>query len=145
MKAWQNIIEQIEQATKQRFTLIKSHAMYGGDINSVYRLEGVEQSYFIKINHADLLNMFAAEALALQELAQVQAMRIPQPIMQGIAGENAFLVLEYIELKSLTQATGQQLGQQLAQIHQKEQPYFGWHHDNYIGSNPQKISLLIIG
>ncbi len=138
MKAWQNIIEQIEQSTKQRFTLIKVHAMHGGDINSVYRLEGVEQSYFIKINRVDLLSMFAAEALALQELSQMQVMRIPQPIMQGVAGENAFLVLEYIELKSLTLGTGQELGQKLAQIHQKAQPYFGWHHDNYIGSNPQK-------
>jgi fructosamine-3-kinase len=138
MKAWQSIIEQIEQVTKQHFTLVKAHPMHGGDINSVYRLEGVEQNYFIKINRVDLLNMFAAEALALQELAQIQALRIPKPVMQGTAGDNAFLVLEYIELKSLTPASAQQLGRQLAHIHQQPQPYFGWHHDNYIGSTPQK-------
>lgn len=138
MKLWSIIIEQIEQVTQQRFSLQTAHSLHGGDINRAYRLEGVEKSYFVKINQADLLTMFVTEALALQELAQTQVMRIPQPIVHGIAGENAFLVLEYIELKSLTQATAQQLGQQLAQVHRQSQPYFGWHHDNYIGHTPQK-------
>ena len=29
------------------------------------------------------------------------------------------------------------LGEQLAQLHQIEQPFFGWHYDNTIGSTPQ--------
>jgi fructosamine-3-kinase len=82
--------------------------------------------------------MFEVEALGLQELAQTKTLRIPNAICYGINGNNAFLVLEYVALQSANSATQRQLGQQLAQLHQNKQDYFGWHHDNYIGSNPQK-------
>lgn len=58
--------------------------------------------------------------------------------MSGIAGGNAFLVLEFVPLRTVNPATQQQLGRQLAELHQVKQDYYGWHHDNYIGSNPQK-------
>ena len=138
MNAWQKVIEQIEQATGQNFSLVKVNAMHGGDINQVYHLQGAEQSYFVKLNRASLLTMFEVEALGLQEMAQTKTLRIPDAITYGVTGEHAFLVLEYVALKSTNQATQQQLGQQLAQLHQNRQDYFGWHHDNYIGSNAQK-------
>lgn len=138
MKAWPELTEHIEKATKQRFTLVKAHAMHGGDINRVYRLQGVEKSYFVKLNDASLVSMFEVEASGLQALAQTKTLRVPKPITFGVAGLHAFLVLEYVELKSLGAVAAQQLGQQLAYLHQQQQPYFGWYHDNYIGSNPQK-------
>jgi fructosamine-3-kinase len=138
MHAWQVVIEKIEQATGQNFNCLKVNAMHGGDINQVYQLQGAEQSYFVKLNCAKLLTMFEVEALGLQELAQTKTLRIPNAICYGINGNNAFLVLEYVALQSANSATQRQLGQQLAQLHQNKQDYFGWHHDNYIGSNPQK-------
>ena len=138
MKSWQTVIEQIEQATGQDVCLVKVNAMSGGDINQVYHLQGTEQSYFVKLNRADLLAMFEVEALGLQELAGTKTLRIPEAITYGINGEYAFLVLEYVALKSTNQATQQQLGHQLALLHQNSQDYFGWHHDNFIGSNPQQ-------
>ena len=138
MNDWQVIIEQIEQATGQNFSLVNANVMHGGDINQVYHLQGAEQSYFVKLNRAELLAMFEVEALGLQELAKTKILRIPEAITYGINGSNAFLVLEYVALKSANSATQQQLGQQLAQLHQNRQDYFGWHHDNFIGSNPQK-------
>lgn len=138
MNSWEKVIAQIDQATGEKFTLLKANVMQGGDINRVYHLQGAEQSYFVKLNRADLLAMFEVEAIGLQELEQTNTLRIPKAITYGIAGENAFLVMEYVPLKSLAQATQQQLGQQLAQLHSVRQKYFGWHHDNYIGSNLQK-------
>lgn len=138
MKLWQTVIEHIQQATGQSLLFIKVDALHGGDINSAYHLRCVEQSFFVKLNHASLLSMFEVEALGLQEMAQTNTLRIPEPIASGIVGSNAFLVLEYIELSSLRPASQQALGQQLAKLHQKKQAYFGWHHDNYIGSNLQK-------
>lgn len=137
MNSWEKVIAQIELTTGEKFTLLKVNAMQGGDINRVYHLQGAEQSYFVKLNRADLLAMFEVEALGLQELEQTNTLRIPKAITYGIAGENAFLVMEYVPLKSSAQATQQQLGQQLAQLHKVRQEYFGWHHDNFIGSNPQ--------
>lgn len=138
MKDWQVVIEQIEQATGQAFTLLKANAMQGGDINQVFHLQGSEQSYFVKLNRASLLTMFEVEALSLQDLAQTKTLRIPEPVVYGIAGVHAFLVLEYVQLKSANPATQQQLGRQLAALHQIKQDYYGWQYDNYIGSNPQK-------
>ena len=138
MNDWQTVIEQIEQATGQDFSLVKVNAMHGGDINQVYHLQGAELSYFVKLNDASLLSMFEVEALGLHELAQTNTLRIPKPVASGIVGSSAFLVMEYVELASLHAASQQELGQKLAQLHQKQQAYFGWHHDNYIGSNPQK-------
>ncbi|TXL12409.1 hypothetical protein BMR05_15450 [Methylococcaceae bacterium HT4] len=40
--------------------------------------------------------------------------------------------------EGINQTTQQQLGRQLAELHQTRQDYFGWHHDNFIGSNQQR-------
>jgi len=138
MKAWQTIVDSIEQASSQPFKLSNVEAMQGGDINQVFRLESAEQSYFVKLNNISLLAMFEVEALALQELAQTNTLRIPKPLTYGVNENNAFLVLEYVPLRSLSSSSQQQLGQQLGRLHQVQQAYFGWHHDNYIGSNLQK-------
>ncbi|MCF7970906.1 MAG: fructosamine kinase family protein [Methylococcaceae bacterium] len=140
MKSWSAVIAKIEQATGQCFALQKVEPMHGGDINRVYRLQSSTQSYFVKLNKADLLMMFEVEALGLHDLASTHTLRIPEPICSGTAGENAFLVLEYVVLHSLSKRSQQQLGEQLARLHQIQQDYFGWHHDNYIGSNLQKNS-----
>ncbi|SHE21462.1 fructosamine kinase family protein [methanotrophic endosymbiont of Bathymodiolus puteoserpentis (Logatchev)] len=138
MKLWSVVVSKIEQVTGQTFGLQKVEAMQGGDINRVYRLQGSTQSYFVKLNKASLLAMFEVEALGLHDLASTHTLRTPKPICSGIVGEDAFLVLEYVALQSLSSRSQQQLGEQLAQLHQVQQSYFGWHHDNYIGSNLQK-------
>lgn len=138
MKLWSVVVSKIEQVTGQTFGLQKVEATQGGDINRVYRLQGSTQSYFVKLNKASLLAMFEVEALGLHDLASTHTLRTPKPICSGIVGEDAFLVLEYVALQSLSSRSQQQLGEQLAQLHQVQQSYFGWHHDNYIGSNLQK-------
>ena len=138
MQSWQDIIQQIEQASGQELSLIKAQAMSGGDINRVYHLHCEQQDYFVKLNSASLLAMFEVEALGLEALAQTKTLRIPQAVTYGVTGADAFLVMEFVALKSMSRATQKQLGGQLARLHQKQQAYFGWHHDNYIGSNEQK-------
>lgn len=140
MKLWQAVVDKIEQATRQSLTFDKVDAMHGGDINRVYHLHCTQQSFFVKLNDANLLSMFEVEALGLLEMAQTQTLRIPEPVTSGIAGSSAFLAMEYVEITSLRPATQQELGRKLAQMHQVQQDYFGWHHDNYIGSTPQKNS-----
>lgn len=137
MQKWQTVVDQIAQATGQGLTFERVEAMQGGDINSAYLLCCAEQKFFVKLNDARLLTMFEVEALGLTELAETQTLRIPQAVTTGIAGAYAFLVLEYVELSSLRQGSQQELGQKLALLHQKQQAYFGWHHDNFIGSTVQ--------
>ena len=137
---WQPIVEQIEIATGSAFKMICAHPLAGGDINSAYCLQGKDRTYFVKLNRAALLVMFAAEAIGLEEISATKSVRVPVPIAHGISGYHAFLVLEYIEFGSASKTSERLLGRQLALLHQQPQPYFGWHRDNTIGSTPQSNS-----
>jgi protein-ribulosamine 3-kinase len=134
---WQAIVENIENATGVAFKLITVRSLAGGDINSAYCLHGIDKSYFVKLNHADTIDMFVAEAAGLTELAATSTVRIPSPVLFGVSAANAFLVLEYIEFGASSKISDRLFGQQLALLHQQQQPYFGWHRDNTIGSTPQ--------
>jgi len=134
---WQSISEQIESVTGQPFKVVSAHALSGGDINSAFRLQGEDRSYFIKLNRAELVTMFEAEFAGLQELGKTQSVRVPAPVVCGKTGEHSFLVLENIELGCSNKVSDRLLGQQLALMHQQQQPYFGWHRDNTIGSTLQ--------
>lgn len=62
-------------------------------------------------------------------------MRAPQPLAQGVAGGKAYLLLEYLDLKSTADFAA--LGRMLATAHRKPGARFGWQRDNYIGATPQ--------
>ena len=134
---WQLISEQIEAATGQAFKFVSVQALSGGDINSAFRLQGTDKSYFVKLNNTDLIAMFEAEFAGLQELAKIQSVRVPVPVVCGTTTGHSFLVLENLDLGRSNKASERLLGQQLALMHQQQQPYFGWHRDNTIGSTLQ--------
>jgi fructosamine-3-kinase len=134
---WQSISTHIQTATGQAFKVISAHRLSGGDINSAFRLQGDDKAYFLKLNRADLVTMFEAEFAGLQDIARTQTIRVPEPVVCGKTAEHSFLVLEYLEFGSSNQTSQRLLGRQLALMHQPEQPYFGWHRDNTIGSTLQ--------
>lgn len=142
---WQLILNQIESATSAEFKLQSVRPLAGGDINSAYCLNGINRSYFVKLNRPDQSDMFAAEAKGLAELAASKTVRIPTPIIHGKTREHAFLVLEYIDFGSASTASERKFGRQLALLHEQRQPFFGWHRDNTIGSTPSLIRNQLTG
>ena len=134
---WQAISEQIESATAQTFKVVSAHPFSGGDINSAFRLQGDDKSYFVKLNRVDLVAMFEAEFAGLRDIAKTQAVRVPAPVVCGQTAEYSFIVLENLELGCSNKASDRLLGRQLALMHQQQQPHFGWHRDNTIGSTLQ--------
>jgi len=134
---WQAVSGQIELATGRAFSVASAQRLVGGDINSAFRLQSHDQSYFIKLNRAGLAMMFEAEFAALQDLADSQTIRVPAPVVCSATCDHVFLVLEYIELGRFSPASERLLGRQLAQLHQIKQAYFGWHRNNTIGSTLQ--------
>lgn len=134
---WQPIFEQIRLITGQHLKQVTARRLMGGDISAAYRLQTEHDVYFIKLNRPERLTMFQAEAVGLQELAATCTVRVPQPVLYAKTDDYAFLVLEFIELRSLTPVAEQLFGEQLAALHQIEQAYFGWHQDNTIGSTAQ--------
>ena len=107
----------------------------GGDINAAYRLAGERASWFIKLNRAERLAMFEAEAEGLQAMAAADGPRVPAPLTWGIAGGRSYLVMEWIELRSRGDAAA--LGTQLAGLHGRTAERHGWHRDNTIGTTDQ--------
>ncbi|MCD6705979.1 MAG: fructosamine kinase family protein [Thiobacillus sp.] len=112
----------------------------GGDINRAFHASGGPHAWFVKTNRAERLPMFEAEAAALDALAATDSVRVPRPLCSGVAAGQAFLVLEYLDLRGHGDAA--RLGEQLARLHRAPQArpdgaQFGWAHDNWIGSTPQ--------
>ena len=63
-------------------------------------------------------------------------MRAPEPFAYGAHGDEAHLVLEFLELEASGDWAA--LGRMLAQLHRQTGPRFGWSRDNFIGETPQK-------
>ncbi len=136
MDLWEQIGRQISAVSGEPFAIQAQQALSGGCINSAYRLKDrAGRSYFVKLNQADCLSMFEAEAEGLRELKLAEAIRVPTPLCSGVAAGQAFLVLE--DLAFGGSGSMADFGQQLAQLHRHTQEQFGWQRNNTIGSTPQ--------
>ena len=129
------IADAVTRATGDPFSATVLTPVGGGDINQAFSIGNGSRRYFVKANRAACLPMFEAEAEALRALAATHSVRVPQPVCMGTATGQAFLVLEYLDLRSSGDAA--RLGEQLATLHRVPQSQFGWAHDNWIGSTPQ--------
>ena len=109
----------------------------GGDISSAWRLDAPDQSLFLKTGPASSYEMFAAEAEGLAELAQANAVRVPEALAFGEHAGSAFVALEWLQLDNAGSTCERLLGQQLAALHRNTKPRCGWHRDNTIGLTPQ--------
>jgi fructosamine-3-kinase len=135
MSDWNSIAEEIGRITGAPFSLRESGNQGGGCINRTVRLSDHDRSYFVKLNTVTLLQMFEAEAAGLAEMAATDTIRVPHPICWGSADDEAYLVLEYIEMGGSGDPAA--AGRLLANLHRTTREQFGWHRDNTIGSTPQ--------
>ena len=132
---WSAIDEAIATATGQPFTTRHRAPVGGGSINAAYRLEGDDSAWFVKVNRADALDMFQAEAEGLEEMTAAGAIRVPRPLTRGEAAGRSYLVMEWLTLHG--RGDGAALGEQLAGLHRYTAERHGWHRENTIGSTPQ--------
>lgn len=135
MPDWSDIADQISMATGEPFAASSHRSVGGGSINDAYILSGKTGKYFVKLNRADRVAMFEAEADGLGEMARSNSIRVPTPACFGTSGDNSFIAMEYLELGRGDSSAA--LGQQLAQMHRTTRDRFGWHRHNTIGSTPQ--------
>lgn len=130
------LAEAVGDATGSPFEIAARRPVGGGDINQAELLTGRDgRCFFVKLNRADRLAMFEAEADGLDEILAAEAIAAPRPVCSGIDGRQAFLVLEYLELDGRGDAA--ELGRRLAAMHRHTQPTFGWRRDNTIGATTQ--------
>ena len=138
MPVWPAVEQSITESTGHAFSIKNQQRIGGGSINTACRIDDDGQSYFVKLNQADQLDMFVAEADGLRELAGAHAIRVPSPVCYGEAAGRSWLVAEFIAFGRGTGDSAQLLGQQLATMHGHTSKQFGWRRDNTIGSTPQQ-------
>lgn len=113
--------------------------VHGGDINQAWRLSSGGERYFVKTNRKELLGMFEAEQAGLEEINLSQSIRVPEVISCGLAGDQSFIVMEFLELSS--SADDVEFARQLATMHSYTHNQFGFRVDNTIGSTPQNNEI----
>ncbi|RKZ41535.1 MAG: fructosamine kinase family protein [Gammaproteobacteria bacterium] len=139
---WETIAKHISETSGLPFQIKRQQEVGGGCINKTYQVsDNDNQSYFVKLNNAQYQDMFAAEADGLSELEKAAVVKVPKPLCFGTAGHQAYLVMEYLKFDIKDHSAISELGQQLANLHQKTAPLFGLHRDNYIGSTRQVNTL----
>jgi protein-ribulosamine 3-kinase len=140
MSIRQEILQLIERNLST--TVTDSTAVGGGSINHAYCLATNAGKYFIKINSMDKFpGMFKAEAAGLTVIAATAAIRVPQVLLCDNAGNESFLLMEWIDARRSTAKASEELGRNLAQMHRRSADYFGLDYDNYMGSLPQSNKI----
>jgi len=140
MDAWPAIAAQISSVTCSKFTIETITPISGGCINQTFCIAYGSQRYFIKLNTAECLHMFEAEAAGLKEIHVSKTLRVPTPICWGQNDDTAWLVLEHLNLKNTfrnSTANTADFGVKLAAMHRTYANRFGWVRDNTIGNTPQ--------
>ena len=79
--------------------------------------------------------MFIAEAAGLDAIAATGTLRVPRTVAHGVADDQGYLVLEYLELGS--RGNARLLGERLAAMHRCTADQFGLAGDNFIGTTLQ--------
>ncbi|WP_293336098.1 fructosamine kinase family protein [Microcoleus sp. CAWBG58] len=164
---WHKIAAHISETTGESFSIDNRRSVSGGCINQGYAINNNTRTYFAKINQASQVAMFETEALGLQQMAQTQTIRLPQPICWGTEVNSAYIVLEWLDLRSGgSEIAWAEMGRKLAEMHKYTPPSpplqrggekanstllsegenanstllrgcFGWDRNNAIGSTPQ--------
>ena len=137
MQKWQQIDQEISKILGKRFVSNKHSPVGGGCINEAYSISNGTETFFVKLNSANLAPMFVAEAAGLLEIIDSTSVRAPKPVCWGATADQSYIVMESLALGGNSGDAGAILGQQLALMHKKTSNQFGWKMDNTIGATPQ--------
>jgi fructosamine-3-kinase len=132
---WESLASEIAALLELSARNIHASRLGGGDINQAYCLQLDQRRFFVKLNRADRLSMFAAERAGLEALAATQSIRVPRVYATGSLSGFAYIAMEFIELGGRADAA--RLARALADLHGHCHWQFGFECDNTIGSTPQ--------
>ena len=135
---WTEIDTHISRVTDEKFVSQQHLSISGGCINQGFAISDRQLTYFVKLNQASQVSMFAAEMLGLQQMSTTATIRVPGPICWGTTGNYSYLVLEWLEMTTDNHKSWQEMGRKLAAMHKTTSKQgFGWDINNTIGSTPQ--------
>jgi fructosamine-3-kinase len=112
-------------------------SVHGGSINECLRWQTVRGAVFVKRAPRDGLAMFEAEADGLARLRQAGSLRVPDTLALGSSKDEAFLVLEWLDLVEPDAASEEKFAEALAWQHRNRAQTYGLERDNFIGATAQ--------
>lgn len=132
---WNSLAAALAEPTQAPPWAARATPLAGGSINRAFRLESDSRQFFVKLNHADREAMFVAERRGLEVIRQSNTIRVPEVYLTGSDGQNAYIVMEYLDLDGPLDRERQ--ARVLAAMHGCFGAHFGFECDNTIGSTPQ--------
>jgi protein-ribulosamine 3-kinase len=129
------VVNKLETVAGHAVNISAIEPVGGGCINSTCKITTSAGTFFVKYNLSEKYpEIFAKEALGLKLLAETKEIRVPSVLFHDIAGNYAFLLLEFIEPARPESNFWDNFGQSLAAMHRHTHNFFGLDHDNYMGS-----------
>ena len=136
--------EAIQHVCGENISILSRQPVFGGDINRAYALRLSDGSViFMKANTKQKLAIFQGEAESLDFIRQTGTIRSPEVLAIGTDGDSSFLLLEYIPSGRGSRSSSEELGRELAEMHQADtSPFvrggkYGALHDHLLGSGIQ--------
>jgi len=124
------------RALGRRFRVKNIQPVAGGCINRSFMVGDGADRFFVKVNGAVALPIFEAEAAGLSALREAEV-RAPMPVAHGLAGSEAYILMECLSLRQARAGDYIGLADALVTLHGKNSSSFGWAQANFIGASRQ--------
>ena len=142
-RTFEYLTEKLTQKFGNSFHITGMDHIGGGCISQSFMLKTSHGGFFLKMNHDAADDLFIREAECLRELKLLSGKQlvIPEVVLVVSGGHDipGFIVLEFLKT-GYSPRQEEDLGTGLAALHQYHDRQFGFYHDNYCGSTPQKNS-----
>jgi protein-ribulosamine 3-kinase len=135
---WHELANSISAVTGRAVARTPHQSLSGGEVGRCVRWSSDAGWMFVKLAPDDRAWVLEAEAEGLRALASASAIRVPTVFGVGVAAANAWLALEWLDLRSAGQGSEARLGELLAEQHRTTSDTFGWHRTNTIGLTKQQ-------
>jgi fructosamine-3-kinase len=96
-----------------------------------------DESLYVKVKPQSGADELQAEAAGLSALAAAHCIGVPAVRAIGIAGDQAWLALEWLTFTVAGEAAEASLGAALARMHAVTGPAYGWQRASYLGGTAQ--------
>lgn len=107
----------------------------GGSTALGFKLQGYGSNYFLKINpHPGYRDMLEKEALSLKVLENLESIKVPKVHHVGRQQNVDYMLMDWIDRREPDTLFWENFGIEMAMLHQKKYPFYGFITDNYIGT-----------
>ena len=111
------------------------------------RVQSEKATFFLKIGSSNDLNRFTAEARGLELISLTKTIQTPRVFSVGSIEDNAYILMEFLDMRGQTHYSALELGKQIAKMHKNSADSFGLEQTNWIGltkqHNKQEVDWVV--